>query len=89
MGYGDVAAVLGIDVGHDSTEYLAVRAAVLQLVVADVVVDHLVENRVLYLLLGQIHPGADAQREVVFLYFPILSLSFFVSTNSQKRLRMA
>lgn len=89
VGYDDVAAILGVDAGHDFSEHHPVGTGILQLVVADVVMNHLVKNRVFHLLFGQVHPSADAQHEVVFLHSPVLSRPFFIDARPQKCLRMA
>ena len=64
---GDVPAEPVVDVAHHLSEESAVCRSVFQLVVADVVVYHLVDDNVLQLVFGQVDAGIDAEAKVVEL----------------------
>lgn len=64
VGDGEMAAVDGVDALHDGAEYGAVGRGVGQSVVVDEVVNHLVDEGVVYRGLCEVEACADAQLEV-------------------------
>ena len=86
---GDVPAKATVDVVHDLTEEAPVCRRVLQLVVADVVVYHLVDDDVLQLALRQVDTRVDAQAEVVELCPAEQGPALLVRTLPEERLRVA
>ena len=65
VGHGDVAPETAVDVVHHAAKQGAVGRLVLELAREDAVVNHLVENDVIELVLGQVEERGDAQDEAL------------------------
>ena len=89
VGNGDMPAKLAIDVVHDLAEERAVCRGVFQLVVADVIVYHLVDDGIFHNVFGQVDTGIDAQAEVVEFSSAKELTAFLIHTLSEEGLGIA
>ena len=77
MTYGDVAAVLGIDIIHQQHEERAMHRTVYQPIVGYEVVYHLMDDDIFYLVGGECEASADADLEVVVFYTAVGMVTLF------------
>ena len=65
VGYGDVSAVLGVDVIHHLPEERAVGRGVLHLVYGNIIMYHLMNDDILNIVFREVESLADFQFEVI------------------------
>ena len=65
MRHGEIPSELAVDFVHDTEKKRPMCRVIFQPIISDVVVDHLMDDSVLYLLFRQVHTGIDAKPEVI------------------------